>query len=49
MLYIARCYAVMKNKELAEKYLEKVEMIEQLDEAEAEALIEVKAVVSKLK
>lgn len=39
----------MKNKELAEKYLEKVEMIEQLDEAEAEALIEVKAVVSKLK
>ncbi|VDO30251.1 unnamed protein product [Brugia timori] len=49
LLYIARCYAVMKNKELAKKYLEKVEMIEHLDEAEAEALIEVKAVVSKLR
>ncbi|KAL3985627.1 hypothetical protein ACH3XW_39390 [Acanthocheilonema viteae] len=49
LLYIARCYAVLKNKELAKKYLEKVEIIEQLDEAEAEALIEVKAVVSKLK
>lgn len=49
MLYIARCYAVMKNKELAKKYLEKVETIERLDEAEKEALVEVKALVSKLK
>uniref|UniRef100_A0A0R3RI80 Regulator of microtubule dynamics protein 2 n=1 Tax=Elaeophora elaphi TaxID=1147741 RepID=A0A0R3RI80_9BILA len=49
LLYIARCYALLKNKELAKKYLERVEMIEQLDEAEAEALVEVRAVVSKLK
>ncbi|VDK74198.1 unnamed protein product [Litomosoides sigmodontis] len=49
LLYIARCYAVMKNKGLAEKYLEKVEMVEHLDEAEAETLVEVRALVSKLK
>uniref|UniRef100_A0A915Q652 Regulator of microtubule dynamics protein 1 n=1 Tax=Setaria digitata TaxID=48799 RepID=A0A915Q652_9BILA len=49
LLYIARCYAVMKNKELAKQYLEKVENIEHLDEAEAEALVEVRAVVAKIK
>uniref|UniRef100_A0A8R1TWI4 Regulator of microtubule dynamics protein 1 n=2 Tax=Onchocerca TaxID=6281 RepID=A0A8R1TWI4_ONCVO len=49
LLYIARCYVVMKNKKLAKKYLEKVEMVERLDEAELEALIEVRTAVSKLK
>ncbi|VDM99787.1 unnamed protein product [Thelazia callipaeda] len=49
LLYVTRCYVILKQRELALKYLHKVETMQNLDDAETEALMEVRCAVAKLK
>lgn len=49
LLFVSRCYAIKKNKELAIKYLQKAETIECPDEATKEALSEVRSMIAKIK
>lgn len=48
LLYIARCYALKKDKNSAVKYLEKVEHYENPNDATKEGLCEVRALVAKI-
>uniref|UniRef100_A0A0N5AQJ4 Regulator n=1 Tax=Syphacia muris TaxID=451379 RepID=A0A0N5AQJ4_9BILA len=47
LLFIARCYAIEKQKELAAKYIKKIESIGTLDPSVVESLREVKSLISK--
>ena len=49
MLFISRCYALKKQKEPAQEFLKKVEVMESHDEAIQEMILEVRQMVAKLK
>ncbi|VDD95499.1 unnamed protein product [Enterobius vermicularis] len=48
LLYIARCYAVKKQKKLAQDFLERAEAVDEPDECVNESIAEVRTMISNL-